>query len=66
MGEKTVITIIEESWFEDEYDKSTFVFEKDKALSIWRVHDLMKKACLAMGYSAERIEEVFGETIYDD
>lgn len=66
MNERTILTIIGENWFDEDYWKTTSVFEEDKSLTIYKVHGLMKQACISMGYSSELVEEVFGETIYDD
>ena len=66
MDERTILTIISEDYYCDECTKNTFIFEStDSSLTIWRIHGLMKKACMGMGYSAELVEEVFGETVYD-
>lgn len=66
MKEKTILTIIEDNWFDEDHWKITSVFEEDESLTINKVHNLMKQACLNMGYSPAVVEEVFGETIYDD
>ena len=66
MEERTILTIIEENWLAEDHWKATSVFEEDKSLTIYKVHSLMKKACISMGYSSELVEEIFGETIYDD
>lgn len=66
MDERTVLTIIGENWLGGDHWKTTSVFEEDKNLTIYKIHSLMKQACVSMGYSSELVEEVFGETIYDN
>lgn len=65
MTEKSILTIINEDYYDDECDKVTCIYEKDETLNIYTVHRMMKKACLSMGYNAELVEKVFGEDIYD-
>lgn len=66
MDERTVLTITEENWYDEDHWKTTLIFEEGESLTIYKIHNLMKKACVSMGYSSELVEEVFGETIYDD
>lgn len=66
MKEKTILTIIEDNWFGEDHWKITSVFEEDESLTIYKIHRLMKQACISMGYSSELVEEAFGETVYDD
>ncbi len=44
--------------------KMTYSIDPDA--SIWKIHDLCKRFCLAMGFAEKTVEEAFGETAFDD
>ena len=44
--------------------KMTYSIDPDA--SIWKIHELCKRFCLAMGFAEETVENAFGETVFDD
>ena len=44
--------------------KLTYSIDPDE--SIWKIHELCKRFCLAMGFAEQVVEKAFGETVIDD
>lgn len=44
--------------------KMTYSIDPDE--SIWKIHELCKRFCLAMGFSESVVDNAFGETVFDD
>lgn len=42
----------------------SFSIDTDK-MNLYKFHDMCKRFALALTYSPEQVEEIFGETIYD-
>lgn len=42
----------------------SFSIDSDN-MNIYKLHDMCKRFALALTYSLEQVEELFGETIYD-